>query len=474
MLLVGGQWCISSTESEIRLHRAKTQIDVLGTVMSCSVMSGMQQKFSAIASGRSSIDLDEIQRSIYQFLLDLVATHPPTEVLREFQYLFFDYYVHPGNAEVMNNLSDLIAANDREKFLQALKRCCYILINNWETQRNSECISQLVLRFSEVPNLTDRSSKLIKRLRKWLKAFIESQDYQDLKIFANKHNRLSDEDSLEHWSHRYTSYLLVSQFVDTNNPKEQREAAQFLSQKLKNRFKFDLAMYAARSQLGIIPDSTIKNPTFLGEDVLRLIKKILIKKSIFDYQDFANLFLRQINGLKYKNFKKALHSYLFFSYKPVENDCKLINRLNLTIDSLYQDRQEETIDDALLLRTCNRVIDYLTASSEAAPSELFIFLMLQGNPLTLAIILLKLILICPNARTHLEQRVAQLIKYYQNCPQESCLWAIHFFEILRIVLAIYGDRHVQYNIIKIKRDRDQNCSNSSPSEVYGIFSQYRQ
>lgn len=433
----------------------------------------MHQKFNAIASRRSKIDLEKLQKAIYQFLLNRVKTQPPKVVLQEFQSLFFEYRVHPGNAEVMKKLSDLIAANDRQCFLAVLKRCCYILINNWETQRQHDCVQQLIESFSPSQHYPKVASQVVNRLRKWLDIFRQSQDYQDLKIFANKYRKFKPAEMIENWSDRYTSYLLVPQYVNTSNPQEQREAARALSQKLKDQFKFDLAMYVARSQLGRTQARATENPTLLGDNVLNLIKIISLKNGTFNHRNLANIFLKQIQALKFHEFKQALCNYLLFSNRSATNSPQLKKRLSAAITAIYPERDEETIDNALLLRTCNRTIESLTVSTQQEPSELFIFLMLQSNPLTLAILLLKLVLICPHARTHLEMRAAELIRYYQHCPAETRQWAVNFFEVFQVVFAIFGDRDVQYNVLPRQRHRAPQNLERSSAKSYEIFSQYR-
>ena len=56
------------------------------------------------------------------------------------------------------------------------------------------------------------------------------------------------------------------------------QAARALSQQLKDRFKFDLAMYVARSQSATSPEQLPKNPTALGDNVLMLIKAIVTRR----------------------------------------------------------------------------------------------------------------------------------------------------------------------------------------------------
>ncbi|MBD0265998.1 MAG: hypothetical protein ICV78_25750 [Tolypothrix sp. Co-bin9] len=342
------------------------------------------------------------------------------------------------------------------------------MINNWDTSRNYSSIKALVDLFSDLKINKRTLSPGLSRLRGWLANFIRSQDYYELKLFLAKYG-YSDK---AHWSSRYTSYLLVPQYTNLNNPVEQREAARALSKKLKDQFKFDLAMYTARSQSSMHKDKIPKNPTGLGDEVLRFIKIIVVKRGTFSHVNLANIFLEQTRNIKYKDFKYSLQKYLVFSVGN-KNFVEVLNRQLLEkLESLYENYHEEIVNEALILRTSNKVIDYLTTEDQQEPSALFILLLSQGNHLTLVVVLLKMILISPNSRTHLETCIAKLIQYYADYSEEECQWVVNFFEVFNITFAIHAD-NVQYNLIKMSKASPDNESESA-LETYRVFSQLRE
>ncbi|WP_204106134.1 MULTISPECIES: hypothetical protein [Spirulina sp. CCY15215] len=409
---------------------------------------------------------------IYQFFLDTVRYFAPEDALVEFKRLFFDYQSTPNNIDAFTSLSRILSENDRDEFINTLKRCCYILINNWETKRQSPAICQLVDSFADL-NFTVRPThkKNIRRLKSWLKFFLESQGYQELQLFISRHNTNSPQ---QHWSSRYTSYLLVPQYSNSSNSPEQREAARVLCKQLKDRFKFDLAMYTARSELEHQPPSPVDNPTALGTNVLRLIKKIVAKRGQFSHTNLAHIFIKQIKGIRYREFKTALLNYLIFSVEKQTIVEILKTNLSRKLEKLYVDRDDETVNEALILRTCNKIFGYLTTEGEKQPSETFVFLLSQGNPLTLVMVLLKLVLICPNSRTHLENRIADLIRYYQQFPNEDSQWVVNFFEIFNITFSIYADNDVQYNLIRVKSNKSNHSDEEDNLDAYRIFSQHKE
>lgn len=391
------------------------------------------------AGGR---DVHQAQQTIYQFLLEVVRNCEPEDALEEFKRLFIDH-VETVSSTTVSAVYELLFVNNQAEFLNTLKRSCYILINNWETNRQYQAIQQLVGLFQD-PIIQRRTvSPTLRRLRSWLTTFVDSKDYEELRLFASRY----DTTETKHWSDRYTSYLLISQVVDPNNSAEQREAARVMAQRLKEKFKFDLAMYTAKSQSSVIHTRDVpENPTGLGEEALRLIKMIVMRRGTFSYANLANIFQRQTVGLRYEAFKHSLLKYIVFALPQEDLVQQIIKTLTMRLGQLYLSHHDDIVNDALLLRTCNRVIEYLTTEDRSAPSPLFCILLARNNPLPLVSILLKLILICPNSRTHLEARIADLVRYYQNSPEDECQWVVNFFEVFNITFTIYTE-NVEYSIV---------------------------
>ncbi|MBE9013252.1 hypothetical protein IQ250_23930, partial [Pseudanabaenaceae cyanobacterium LEGE 13415] len=220
-----------------------------------------------------SPEIYQAQETLYQFLLEVVRQWPPEEVLLEFKRLFF-YQIDLASSGAIQAVHQLVLQNDEAEFRNTLKRCCYILVNNWDAARQYKAIQALIQSFQESPIEAQTISPSIKRLKTWVENFKSSQDYEELKLFTARY----ETQAKEKWVSRYTSYLLVPQYVDIRNSIEQREAARALSRQLKDRFKFDLAMYIARSQSATSPEKMPKNPTALGDNVLMLIKAIVAKR----------------------------------------------------------------------------------------------------------------------------------------------------------------------------------------------------
>ncbi|MBE9125193.1 MULTISPECIES: pentapeptide repeat-containing protein [unclassified Coleofasciculus] len=413
--------------------------------------------------------LQQAQDVIYQFLIDSVNQSSPETVLQEFKQLFVlgNSLVDPKLNQALNAI---ISQKNETDFINTLKRACYILINNWSSKRKFTFIQKLIKLLADSAVNPPKQAPNLNRLRTALVNFVNSQDYQGLKLFA------SPSEEKKHWSHRYTFYLLVPQYLDSRNPVEQREIARNLSKRLKKKFKFELAMYTARCDSPNFKETEINNPTQLGDLAIKIIKKVGAQHLLFNQANYANLFTQQIQNQDYKTFKKSLKKYLLFSISNSAHLEILDTQLSAKLDNLYTNYHSKPLTVDLLLRTCKRVIGFLTTEDSREPSSLFILLTTHGSSLIVAIALFRIIRICKYAQTHLEFCIAHLIRYYEGSLESDCKWLIHFLEIFNIIFAVYN-ADVQYNLVKIKSPSqgsgfDKNCDIDN-LKTYRIFSQLK-
>ena len=265
--------------------------------------------------------------------------------------------------------------------------------------------------------------------------------------------------------------MLLAQSTNKNNPKEQQEAAKRLSKQLKDKFKFELAMYIARSQSTASNINRYHNPSMLGDEVLRLIKVIVVRKGVFSYENIANIFVKQTRNQSLKEFKESLLKYLIYSVSHQDFVETLEQQLSEKLLAWKTEYNQKNIDKNLLLRTCNNVIDCLVSENGKEPSQLFVLLLSQGNPLTLVIALLKIVLISKYSRRHLEMRIANIINYYEQYNEEECDWIINFIEVFNITFAIYAE-NIEYNLIRMQQK--SNLSESQTNlDTYRVFSQLK-
>lgn len=410
------------------------------------------------------------QEIICSFFYKIVKSNPADVVITEFVNLFI-LLNRQNNQELIEAIYQIINFNQEDIFLSTLKRSCYILINNWNSKRNHQSnnnIQKLLLSFEQLPATKSRLTPTKKRLQTWLNNFINSDDYRELRLFTSKSTPVKE----SNWTSRYASYFLVSQSLDNAKPEEQREAARATYQRLQEKFKFDLAMYTARSQSSHFVDESYHNPTVLGDKVLYLIQKVLARRGAFSHANLANIFLKQTEGMRYREFKCSLVKYLTNSLGKSPTALILSKKIAAYLNSLYEKHDQQIWNADLLLRTSNRLIELLTTQNRGEPSQLFTLLATQEQSLALVILLLKVILICKHSRSHLESCIAHLIKHYEQEPETQCQWFITFLETLEVSLTICLE-NVHYDVISLNSQHN-NSTERNKFRDYWVFSQVKQ
>lgn len=414
----------------------------------------------------SPLTVGAAQEIIYQFFLNQIQNYEPEIVLQKFKNIFIEL-IAPVEPKLIQGIYTIIDADSQLEFYNLFKRCCYILVNNWIEQRKYQLPQKLLEILSQTNLGEPEANNPLKLLRVWLTNFINSPDYEDLKVSVFKYEKTVE----KHWTSRYQPYLLAAQYLDANNTPKERQTARVLSQQLKDKYKFDLAMYTSRSQSAAFKLKKYYNPTLLGDRALRLIKIILLNRGSMSYPNLAKIFLSQTQNITYKQFKQYLIKYLFFYGEKFDSTEFIREKIINYLDICHPESDEKNINNSLRLRTGNYLIECFTVEKSGEPSALFLMFATQMNPLTLAIILLKIILISTYSRTYLEVCFAKLIAYYQERTPAECQWLINFLEICQIALTIYGD-NVQYNLINMAENHQQEQSITDLNKCR-VFSQQK-
>ncbi|HIK50287.1 MAG TPA: pentapeptide repeat-containing protein [Oscillatoriales cyanobacterium M59_W2019_021] len=439
--------------------------------MTRNIFQSDSQQSNSLDDRSAKFTPSEAHDVICDYMLTTIKTRSPDEVLSRFKQLFIEED-KLEDSQLVDALNSFVKFREKQEFTHTLKRCCYILINNLHASRNSQYVLELIKTFDRVIDSNSPLPPSWNLIRTWIVSFVESSDYQDLKNFVSPiigldRQKFGKEKS---WSHRYTSYLLVSQSLDANNSEEQREFSRSLSKQLRDRFKFDLAMYTARSESPASRSQTLTNPTKLGNAAISLIKQIVSKHNLFRYAEQARLWLESVENLNYKEFKKQFQDYAILSSVEDSLTQALKSKLSEKLDTLYSNHDLEPIDRDLILRTCKRSVEFFTIENGKDPSLLFILLTNGGNPIALAIILLKIVLLCDSTRTHLEICIAKLIQYYENYPESECQWFINFLEIFNLIFTIYTE-NIRYDLVKVTDNSSNNGHSIEHLEGYRLFCQ---
>lgn len=423
--------------------------------------------------------IEQAQKRIYEFFLDVVRCKSPDLVLVDFRNLFINFS-DDNNPEITYALDQILTAYNEKEFFYTLKRCCYILINNWTVSNKRDCIQSLIDTFNHSSIHKKPKSIKLRTLRIWLQIFIKSEDFQSLKLFT-----LHLEDQVNHdqnWGNRFASYLLAYQYTNPSSSQEQRQAANLLAQKMKDKFKFDLAMYTARIGTQSSTQNHSTNPTSLTNNVINLVTLMLTKKSVLNCQQLAINFLENIQDLSYQEFKFGLLKYIDFSMADAEISESVQTKLYHGLRDLNSNYHDAPVSKLLIFKTAKYIISEITISDRDQPTELFNILLHHTNPINLVMLLVKLLLLNESIRPFLEIRVASIIKYYSQYSESKCKSVISFIDMLNIALAIYAGE-TRYNLVRMTPNELPNLpegNNKSDSHMssfdtreYRIFSQAR-
>ena len=342
--------------------------------------------------------IEQAQKRIYEFFLDVVRCKSPDLVLVDFRNLFINFN-DGNNPEITHALDQILTAYNEKEFFYTLKRCCYILINNWTVSNKRDYIQSLIDTFNHHSIHKKPKSLKLRTLRIWLQIFVKSEDFQSLKLFT-----LHLEDQVNHdqnWGNRFASYLLAYQYTNPSSSQEQRQAANLLAQKMKDKFKFDLAMYTARIGTQSSPQNHSTNPTSLSNNVINLVTLMLTKKSVLNCQQLAINFLENIQNLSYQEFKFGLLKYIDFSMADAEISETVQTKLHHGLRDLSSNYHDDPVSNLLILKTAKYLISEITISDRDQPTELFNILLHHTNPINLVMLLVKLLLLNESIRPFL-------------------------------------------------------------------------
>ena len=250
------------------------------------------------------------EQKIYDHLLACVRSHSPEQVLKRFHDLFIGglRYPEPEIRAALNHI--LTAASAKETFVPFLNRCCYILVNAWQTQPlHRFAITQLVSYLGQAHSTTPslNRTQATTRLRFFVHQFTQSSSYQKLRRLSellNPRDAAANQplgQMLGRYPYLYQHCLTTqedSQEHQRTIRQYQAQANQKFEQNLYN-FTAQIVRKATRSPGGIIlPNSsnsviqTVRNPTLLCERELRGTLKHFVGKVDHQgsYRDMAQRF----------------------------------------------------------------------------------------------------------------------------------------------------------------------------------------
>jgi len=449
----------------------------------------------------SAKSIEELQQIIYQFFLDSVNKQKPDLMLDEFKQLFI-YYREIREIEVYHALGALLFFGNETEFHYTLLRCCYILVNNWILASQFNAVQSLISTFKLLDVSQNSRITKLNTLHLWLRHFIKTKEFANLLMLTG--NSITTVESHPMMAERFRGYLLTAHALEENTHQEQKQLAQIIAHRIKKQFKFDLAMYTAHlSAPNTLNYSTnysqseqqgrnIKNPTGLGEHILQLLKVMLTRQQGANLKFAARQLRHILATMTIGDSKQVLIDYLMLNHLQREYSSTVQSHeenINLLLDIYFierinqfqVERDHQLMSAGALHTLTKKMIQNILVHQHHQPSPLLVSLLNHGYALSLVSWLLRIVLVCPISRQHLEITIAHLISYYSQYPPETSTHFVQFVDILSVGLAIF-DADTDYNLVRVNQEVTETVSTNSnspnmpkPSDddsgTYRIFSQ---
>jgi hypothetical protein len=391
--------------------------------------------------------VEMLEHIIYEHLLHCVRTELPEQVLQRFQLLFIQGGVYP-EPSIRMTLHDLVrGGNLKHSFQPFFNRCCFILINRWQMNLlHQGAIVALVdlLHQCRGTSVVGGQPSPTGRLRFSVHEYVRSPYFQRIRQLADLLNPNNDADKQRPLStllHRYP-YLYPHCLINQDDGEDYQKLIVVTQRNASQQFQKDLSSYLAHSMIHkekqhqTILTTPSKNPTLLThQDMCSSLKHYVTKvDSRGTYKDMAHQFwMPGEQPQTYKRFKVALTDYIASSIPSKFGRCRFNDQFRGYLNSLHPESDAAAVNDFLLVRTCNQVLNFMVIESKQRPNHSVFMDLLNNLGSTLTVgLLLKVVLLCNKVKPYLERRISILFQHYELQTRGSVDWLVRCLEKLNL------------------------------------------
>lgn len=399
-----------------------------------------------------------LEQAIYQYLRNYVENNSPTEVIGEFRRVFFEFSIK--DTALRSHMENLIfSKEDRARFTYVLNYCYHIIINHWAQQSE---LQQFIVELVDVIDTVNFKTQCYDRRRKKIfelaDNFCHTDYYTKLqriakvigrKSLANFNFQEPISNYLTHYPYLYRVLLLGKEY----SPEEKSLIVKLQNIRQKY-FEFQLTQHIIyRSRLVEIARARqishgagkiirrVKNPSLLSQEDLRnSVKRYLEKPNKKEtLEQISQKFLwENKSDISYKEFKNNLCAYLVLGVKSRKKDYKLNEIISDILDKSYYQSDSQPLNDSLIFQTCRRLLRYIMVDTTKQNNhrQLIDLVMNLGTATTVSV-LVRMVLICPQIKPELEQRLAILFVKYESQKAEDVTWLIKILENFLIAFSLH-------------------------------------
>ena len=239
---------------------------------------------------------------------------------------------------------------------------------------------------------------------------------------------------------RYPS--LYEHCLLTPNPsQEQWYELGTMRDRVQGQFEDDLSHYMTVRKSRQPQPSILKNPTLLSNEQLDFAIDRFTGKvdGSHSYRDLAEQFRTYSKGIRsYRTFKEELYEYLTASLDINYGKGQLYRRLYNHLKEIRSQDNGQKPSETLLIGTYRKLLDFLVVESRHKP-EHYVFVDLTANLGIASTIglLLKLVLLCRQLKSYIEQRFAILFHHYEATAKNTVGWLVDSLEHFNVASCLH-------------------------------------
>ena len=409
---------------------------------------------------------------VYEYLRQGAAIESPPELIQKFQNLL--QRGKSVDSHVSQALEKIIFA-EREQFNTFLNQCFYLILDAWIGEPESLAFTGQLLNSLNIIGQSRSHDRVRKQLTLLIRSYQQSDSYQRLEqtiaiiqpmgaIANSLDNSLVTNESAGGSSRRKTpsisSYLIrytflypyfVSENLSAPNLVEhikrlQSNRQQDFEIKLSKHiiYRFRLKQLAKMKMMvkgvGKII-SKADNPSLLSERAFRVAMQQYVGKNELGSTllERSQLFVAENEYRQtYKVFKQDLYRFLVSDIKPRNNTYQFPRQLEQKMTEIFPQAYNKPLNRTQMLQTCRQLYSFLIVdpTSDNNPAR-FAELVANLGTAQVMMMLLKIVLICPESRTDLERKICIVVMHYQHQTVAKNPWLVKSLEHLLMAFSIY-------------------------------------
>ncbi len=438
----------------------------------------------------SAQPVNQASNIVYEYLLQCVIAKSPPEVIQEFKNLL----IQGRNVDQLASKAlekVIFFAGGQQQFDNILSYCFYLILDNWSDTPESLSYLPQLWSILDLVNQTKsydrRRQQLIKLIKDYqhssayfhLKAIMAIIDPQAVNNIVSANAAITNGESnnsnsintsiINTYLPRYTylyNYFLpqelelnhLRKYIQTLQENRQKNFEIQLSKHIIYRFRLkQVAKMKLLSKGAGKIITKANNPSLLSERAFRIALQQYLGQ--VDHggtilQRSQRFVIDNSSRSSFQVFKQDLHRFLTNNIKPRNSNYDFSQKLKQKLDDAFFQSDRKPLNDTLILQTCRQLYSFLiTDTHSAADSNKLTNLIINLGTAQVMIILIKIVLICPESKSNLEKKIALITSYYQLNAIQEIPWLFKTLEHLLMAFSIYFgniDVSIAKSVVKVK------------------------